>query len=522
MSYSPSAQTAWESVYYIQYQMQGGWLLRGMHHFTAQAMVVLLALHLMQVVIDGAYRAPREVNFWLGLILMQIVLGLSLTGYLLPWDQKGYWATRVATNLMSLVPVVGEGLQQLVVGGPDYGHHTLTRFFALHAGVLPALLVAFLVLHVALFRRHGICHKEPAKRPETTFWPDQVLRDAVACLAVLAVVLLLTIHFNVLGLVRGTLSPDMPERNWGAGRSIDAVFRRPARVVLLVSVSVSEAVRRLGRNGRTPGGDCDSGRGDVGAVLDAAGGPLEMGPSLQYRVSCWRCCWALELLTGAAIWEDQRARWTDGRNSRKSPIRPQIGSRRTENRRPLRRRRDENRRLPASFGAVRSLSQIGRFIAAVQSRRATMRNEFFNWPPGRIAFHPRAQLLVRSDPLTQGPRLFAQYCASCHSYFDPAQIDAQEAKDQLAKASASNLFAFASRPWIAGLLNPKKIAGPEYFGLTTKFKELKAKDKSMEMVDYVQGDLHDWPKEEVEQVVAALAAQANLPAEAQQTPKKRH
>ena len=99
--------------------MLGGWLLRGIHHFTAQAMVVLLVLHLMQVVIDGAYRAPREINFWLGLILMQIVLGLSLTGYLLPWDQKGFWATRVATNLMGLVPFVGEQLQQLVVGGAD-------------------------------------------------------------------------------------------------------------------------------------------------------------------------------------------------------------------------------------------------------------------------------------------------------------------------------------------------------------------------------------------------------------------
>ncbi len=161
MAYSPSAQTAWESVYYIQYQMLGGAVLRGIHHFTAQAMIVLLVLHLMQVVIDGAYRAPREINFWLGLILMQIVLGLSLTGYLLPWDQKGFWATRVATNLMGLVPVVGEKLQQLVVGGPTYGHHTLTRFFALHAGVLPGLLVGFLVLHVWLFRRHGIKHAEP-------------------------------------------------------------------------------------------------------------------------------------------------------------------------------------------------------------------------------------------------------------------------------------------------------------------------------------------------------------------------
>src|SRR5213596_1821770 len=114
MAYSPSAQTAWESVYYIQNEMQGGWLLRGLHHFTAQAMVVLLVLHLLQVVIDGAYRAPREVNFWLGLLLMLIVLGLSLTGYLLPWDQKGYWATRVATNLSSLA---NQRLPELVVGG---------------------------------------------------------------------------------------------------------------------------------------------------------------------------------------------------------------------------------------------------------------------------------------------------------------------------------------------------------------------------------------------------------------------
>src|SRR5277367_4868004 len=77
MNYSPGSQSAWESVYYIQYQMHGGWLLRGLHHYTAQAMVVLLAIHLLQVVIDGAYRAPREFNFWIGLILLLIVLAMS-------------------------------------------------------------------------------------------------------------------------------------------------------------------------------------------------------------------------------------------------------------------------------------------------------------------------------------------------------------------------------------------------------------------------------------------------------------
>lgn len=191
-AYSPSTTTAWESVYHIQNHMQFGWLVRGLHHFSAQAMTVLLAIHLMQVVIDGAYKAPREVNFWLGLILMQIVLGLGLTGYLLPWDQKGYYATQVSTEIMGATPVVGPQLQQLAQGGPQYGHHTLTRFFAMHVMILPATLVAFLVLHIAVFRRHGITVPDPDRAPGVAFWPDQVLKDAVACLVVLATVLGLT------------------------------------------------------------------------------------------------------------------------------------------------------------------------------------------------------------------------------------------------------------------------------------------------------------------------------------------
>ena len=111
MAYSPSSTTAYESVYYIQHEMTGGWILRGIHHFMAQAMVVCMVLHLLQVVWDGAYRPPREVNYWLGLVLMMLVMGLGLTGYLLPWDQKGYWATNVATNLMTLSPGVGKEMQ---------------------------------------------------------------------------------------------------------------------------------------------------------------------------------------------------------------------------------------------------------------------------------------------------------------------------------------------------------------------------------------------------------------------------
>ena len=228
-AYSPNAAGAWESVYYIQTQMWGGWVVRGIHHYTAQVTIVLLALHLLQVVVDGAYRAPREVNFWFGLALLFVVLGLSLTGYLLPWDQKGYWATKVATSIAAISPVIGPALQQALVGGAEYGHHTLTRFFALHAGLLPAALMGLIAAHVYLFRRHGVTVKKPVKGPDGQFWPDQVLRDAIACLAVMAV---------VLGLVFWRSGAHL-----GAPADPDGAVRRcEARVVFHVPVPVAQVL----------------------------------------------------------------------------------------------------------------------------------------------------------------------------------------------------------------------------------------------------------------------------------------
>ena len=106
-SYSPSSSTAWGSVFFISHEMWGGWFVRGVHHFAAQAMVVLLVMHLLQVLLAGAYRRPRELNWWFGMALLFLTLGFSLTGYLLPWDQKGYWATKVATNIMGGRPASG-------------------------------------------------------------------------------------------------------------------------------------------------------------------------------------------------------------------------------------------------------------------------------------------------------------------------------------------------------------------------------------------------------------------------------
>ncbi len=110
-SYAPSDKTAWASVHYITFKQSGGWLLRGIHHFGAQAMVILLGVHMLQVATFGAYKKPRELTWWLGLALLATTIGFALTGYLLPWDQKGYWATRVATNIAGTVPIVGTATQ---------------------------------------------------------------------------------------------------------------------------------------------------------------------------------------------------------------------------------------------------------------------------------------------------------------------------------------------------------------------------------------------------------------------------
>jgi ubiquinol-cytochrome c reductase cytochrome b subunit len=195
-SYSPSSTTAWGSVFYITYGMSFGWFLRGVHHFGSQAMVVLLVLHLLQVVIAGAYRAPREVNWWFGVLLMLVTLGLSLTGYLLPWDQKGFWATNVATEIAGGTPVLGPQIQKFIVGGGEYGNQTLTRFYALHVFLLPLLLIVFVSAHVALFRKHGVTHPKETRGIIGKFWPEQMFLDVVASALVLAAIVGLVLYFH--------------------------------------------------------------------------------------------------------------------------------------------------------------------------------------------------------------------------------------------------------------------------------------------------------------------------------------
>jgi ubiquinol-cytochrome c reductase cytochrome b subunit len=191
--YSASATDAWASVAYLNDTVTAGWFLRGLHHHGSSAMVVVVALHFLQTALAGAYKKPRELNWLTGLAMGGIVLAFALTGYLLPWDQKGYWATQVATGIMGSVPG-GEPQRVLLQGGTEYGNLTLTRFYALHVFVLPIGLAGLLGVHLTLFRKHGVTPpelpKEELDRKQEMFFPGQLLWDMIA-MAVTSVILVL-------------------------------------------------------------------------------------------------------------------------------------------------------------------------------------------------------------------------------------------------------------------------------------------------------------------------------------------
>ncbi|MEO8878592.1 MAG: cytochrome b N-terminal domain-containing protein, partial [Polyangiaceae bacterium] len=193
-AYAPSAQSAWASVVHLQTATRGGWIVRGLHYFGTQAMILLVGAHLFQVAIFGAYKRPREVNWWLGLMLMALTLAFALTGNPLRWDQKGYWAMRVETSIVGTMPF-GAQIQALLQGGSDYGSLTLTRFHALHVAVLPACLVLMLVAHLALFRKHGVTPPVNADEKKVdAFYPRQAVKDLAFGLLVLATIFVCTWH----------------------------------------------------------------------------------------------------------------------------------------------------------------------------------------------------------------------------------------------------------------------------------------------------------------------------------------
>jgi len=154
--YVPTPDHAYNSVQYITTEVTAGWLIRGLHHWGASAMVVLTVLHMLRVIFYGAYKYPRELTWWTGVGLLLIVIGFGFTGYLLPWDQKAYWATTVGTRIAEVTPVIGNWILRVMRGGEELSAVTLVRFFGVHVWVLPATLALLLLTHMYLVVRIGI------------------------------------------------------------------------------------------------------------------------------------------------------------------------------------------------------------------------------------------------------------------------------------------------------------------------------------------------------------------------------
>lgn len=154
--YVPTPDQAYASVQYITTQVPAGWLIRGLHHWGASAMVVLSVLHMLRVIFYGAYKFPREVTWFTGVGLLLVVMGFGFTGYLLPWDQKAFWATTVGTRIAEVTPVIGDWILRVMRGGSELTAVTLARFFGVHVWFLPVALMALLGIHLYLVVRIGI------------------------------------------------------------------------------------------------------------------------------------------------------------------------------------------------------------------------------------------------------------------------------------------------------------------------------------------------------------------------------
>ena len=191
MYYAPTPDHAHASVSRIQSAIPAGNWIRGLHFWGASAMVVLVFLHLARVFWMGAYKRPREVNWAVGVLLLLPVLGFAFTGYLLPWDQKAYWATVVGTRIASSAPVAGKFAGALLSGGARVGAYTLSRFYALHVIWLPLAALSAVFAHLYLLRRHGHAGSESDSAPRVPFFPTQIARDALLSLLVFVCLLAL-------------------------------------------------------------------------------------------------------------------------------------------------------------------------------------------------------------------------------------------------------------------------------------------------------------------------------------------
>jgi ubiquinol-cytochrome c reductase cytochrome b subunit len=206
--YVPTADQAYESLVYLNYQQPWGWFLRSLHFWSGSAMVFMVVVHMAQVFLHGAYKYPRELNWVTGVLLLLLTLGMAFSGQVLRWDADAYWGMAVGASMAGRVPWLGPWLVKLLLGGPVIGGASLSRFFALHVFVIPGLLLSFLAVHLWLVLKRGISappvpgktvdprtyqdeYAQELKKDGVPFFGKAMLKDALfSCLTVIVIVVL--------------------------------------------------------------------------------------------------------------------------------------------------------------------------------------------------------------------------------------------------------------------------------------------------------------------------------------------
>ena len=475
LSYSANAGSAWESVFNIQNNVTFGWLLRGIHHFSAQVLVATCLIYIIKMILVGAYKVPREVIFWLAIFMFFFALGACLTGDLLRWDQNSLAATQVRTKYLLLLPFIGEPLYKLALGGAAFSTLTLTRFLALHIGVFGGGFIVLLFLHGWVWYRAADqdklgdvpacpCHGCKPDAPKVKFWPGQCLRNAIGWTIFMAIVLGLVFHF-------GQVKPGVPAE---PGMQYGAELGSPASTNPMDALDAARPEWSF--------------RGLYEYTLRLQGVPefvliycitgalafLFFIMPFTGRVKilhAFNVCLTLGLLA-VAVWLTYSSYARDAK--------------------------DES------------------YLAAwEQDETEALRVSALIKEKGGI--HPNGALfMVKNDWVLQGPKIYSAQCASCHSMTDA------EGKGIVCQTpSAPNLYKYGTRDWIAGWLDAKTIKSDAYFG-KTKF----ANGTMVKEIVKMENDINDLLKsdDEVDRedgqdmvkaknlIIDVLTAEANLTA----------
>jgi ubiquinol-cytochrome c reductase cytochrome b subunit len=197
-NYAPTPGDAYNSLRYIVTEVTGGRLIRGLHHWGASMMIVVVVMHMLQVFLYGAYKRPREATWMAGVGLLLLTLAYGLTGYLLPWDNRAYWGTVVTTQIASQAPLLGPYLSRFLGGEGSIGVVTFARFYGMHVLLLPPITTMLIVLHVYLVRKHGVAPAPGDELlPPKKFYPEQVFKDTVAIFVAFIILFMLAVLVHI-------------------------------------------------------------------------------------------------------------------------------------------------------------------------------------------------------------------------------------------------------------------------------------------------------------------------------------